>query len=418
MTTLIPKVQQTGTGAVNRAINLKLNETVSVKDFGAVGDGTTDDTDAINNALTAGSCIYIPAGTYKITSTLYVSAGKKIYGDGVSTIIKPYLASGSAAFTVGNPANNVLSYGCQVTDLQISPPSSYTGTIGVLIYSCVGGYFSNIEIQPSDTNMSITGFKFDGGESGFFNIFENCLCNHTHIGFHMTSTGASFPTCQTFIGCSSLGDNTSGDTTSIGFFFENVATKSCGNDSVIIGGNVESCGTGVSIINFNSLTVTGLRFEGNTIDIQGGAFTSSCNFISCKNIEITNTFLIVNAGYGRNSFYGCTGTAGITNANGNAEINYSFAVDQTPQTIIAHTAQTAALSKWVSSTGSIISQVNANGTITTGGAYGVANTVTIQGGTATTVGAAGGASALPATPLGYLPWVVGSTTVKIPYYND
>jgi hypothetical protein len=33
MATLIPKFKQTGTGAVNRAINLKLAETVSVKDF-------------------------------------------------------------------------------------------------------------------------------------------------------------------------------------------------------------------------------------------------------------------------------------------------------------------------------------------------------------------------------------------------
>lgn len=37
--------------------------------------------------------------------------------------------------------------------------------------------------------------------------------------------------------------------------------------------------------------------------------------------------------------------------------------------------------------------------------------------TATTVGAAGGASALPATPLGYLVWKLGASSIKIPYYN-
>ena len=46
-----------------------------------------------------------------------------------------------------------------------------------------------------------------------------------------------------------------------------------------------------------------------------------------------------------------------------------------------------------------------------------ANTVTLGSTTASTVGAAGGASALPATPLGYLIGYVGATQVKIPYYS-
>lgn len=50
-------------------------------------------------------------------------------------------------------------------------------------------------------------------------------------------------------------------------------------------------------------------------------------------------------------------------------------------------------------------------------ASGVANTLALGNGTSTTVGAAGGAAALPATPLGYLVAFVGTTQVKIPYYN-
>ena len=41
------------TGAVGRTVHQKLQETISVKDFGAVGDGTTNDTTAITNAFAA-----------------------------------------------------------------------------------------------------------------------------------------------------------------------------------------------------------------------------------------------------------------------------------------------------------------------------------------------------------------------------
>lgn len=53
------------------------------------------------------------------------------------------------------------------------------------------------------------------------------------------------------------------------------------------------------------------------------------------------------------------------------------------------------------------------------GASGGGQVHIIHGGTASTVGAAGGASALPATPLGYLQVNVnGGGTVKIPYFNN
>lgn len=79
MTTLIPKYDlknggSTPTGAVNRPFNEKLSEWISVKDFGAVGDGTTDDTSAIKNAINAaeGGYVYFPLGNYVISSPLDV----------------------------------------------------------------------------------------------------------------------------------------------------------------------------------------------------------------------------------------------------------------------------------------------------------------------------------------------------------
>jgi hypothetical protein len=60
---------QGGTGAQDRTVKDKLQETVSVKDFGAVGDGVTDDTASIKNWLESGSnLLYAPAGTYLVAA--------------------------------------------------------------------------------------------------------------------------------------------------------------------------------------------------------------------------------------------------------------------------------------------------------------------------------------------------------------
>lgn len=54
---------QAGTGAVARTAQAKMRDTVSVKDFGAVGDGVADDTAAFIAACATGSTVFIPANT-------------------------------------------------------------------------------------------------------------------------------------------------------------------------------------------------------------------------------------------------------------------------------------------------------------------------------------------------------------------
>ena len=71
---------QSGTGAVSRSVTSKLAERVSVKDFGATGNGTTDDSAAIQAAINATlprGTIYFPEGIYIINSRINV--------DGVGT---------------------------------------------------------------------------------------------------------------------------------------------------------------------------------------------------------------------------------------------------------------------------------------------------------------------------------------------
>jgi hypothetical protein len=59
-----------GTGAVTTNVQAKLRQYVSVKDFGAVGDGVTDDTAAIVLALNNGGHVVFPTGTYKVTTVV------------------------------------------------------------------------------------------------------------------------------------------------------------------------------------------------------------------------------------------------------------------------------------------------------------------------------------------------------------
>jgi len=79
------------TGGVATTVQDKLAQTVSVKDFGAVGDGVTDDTTAIQTAINSSAgnlAVYFPSGTYKITSQVTISNDRvMLYGDGAASKI-------------------------------------------------------------------------------------------------------------------------------------------------------------------------------------------------------------------------------------------------------------------------------------------------------------------------------------------
>lgn len=83
---------QSGTGAVTRTVQSKMRDTVSVKDFGAVGDGVGDDTVAIQAAIdytanfsimsATGGRLLFPAGMYQISAPLVVPKSMVIEGAG------------------------------------------------------------------------------------------------------------------------------------------------------------------------------------------------------------------------------------------------------------------------------------------------------------------------------------------------
>lgn len=67
-----------------------LTELVNVKEYGAKGDGVTDDSIAIQDAVASGSEIYFPPGTYLITAGVVFDTFKHIYGAGVGQSVIKY----------------------------------------------------------------------------------------------------------------------------------------------------------------------------------------------------------------------------------------------------------------------------------------------------------------------------------------
>ena len=145
-----------GLGAVTRTVQSRLQDFVSVKDFGAVGDGVTDDGPAFNLALqaahTLGKIVYVPAGEYLIDTTLVFDVGNKIHGEGRGDAIGDTEVKGSKLFGSANP---------MVKFVNVS--SAGTATFGQEIIGCYlrgTNTGSQVGIQIGETSTSTNARHF------------------------------------------------------------------------------------------------------------------------------------------------------------------------------------------------------------------------------------------------------------------
>jgi hypothetical protein len=172
MTTLIPKYDQGATGAVNRAINLKLAESISVKDFGAVGDGTTDDTTAIQNAI-----------KYAFANNVNLLFSKDTYAIGTTLIIPQNFDS---TFTGQNPLITIEggdSIFVMLSDIPLFTSGYYNSGVLTTNYGTTldSHYSNNIVLQnfsvktPTGTQLTQPLLKIQDWHQGC--VIQNIVSN-------------------------------------------------------------------------------------------------------------------------------------------------------------------------------------------------------------------------------------------------
>lgn len=269
---------QGGTGAVTRTVQDKLREVwVSVKDYGAVGDGTTDDTlaiqRAINYVMPTGGTIYFPAGTYKTTDTLSMinpdnsrKSGIYFVGQGrQSTKLLPYLANKPALKIRGvpttGPVNTTFYWGGGLKDMVIDGTNS-TGTSDGI--DLLGVYYFDID----DCYV----YKWRHGI-----IQRNDLVVDPNPDF--TSTTINIRNTWIFY-CTGIGIYQTGGISPFGWLIESCSIGLCGLAGVlIVGGGCVVTRTSISLCGFSS---EGVLVSSSAIGLQVGMTSGTLN-----NIEIS-----------------------------------------------------------------------------------------------------------------------------------
>lgn len=171
---------QSGEGAVVRTTQSKLRDTVSVKDFGAVGDGSTNDSAAITTAiaaLNAGTIktLYFPAGNYVVDTTFTITRnGSSLIGDGARTSILVQTSNvDTLIFTSTTPTSSDPNIG-RIADVGMCDMSIDYGDMGaetsgraLTLIRVASSRFHNFAINSVYNGLDIIG----GGGDVFFSNF-------------------------------------------------------------------------------------------------------------------------------------------------------------------------------------------------------------------------------------------------------
>lgn len=304
---------QAGTGAVATTAQAKMRETISVKDFGAVGDDTHDDTTniqaAINYANSIGGDVYFPAGIYKITNGLTINNSgdtsdtfkASMYGDS-SASARIHGAAGSYDMLTitGGTGAGVESH--QVIRGLFFVKEDYVG-------SCISG--DNIAfLSLEDVSCFNANYSFYATDV-LSSVFYNCVFRQATIGMRAEYTNFSYPNALTMVGCV------------IGNCLDAGVWITGGTTFNMFGGSVESNGIGGSsatkfgvLLNNSGVqgsisgNFSGVYFENNvgTADIwlANSAQPAAASISGCSFARVSSTY------YTTNNIYVETSGSGVT----------------------------------------------------------------------------------------------------------
>ena len=234
-----------------RKLANRSTDTVSVKDFGAVGDGTTDDTAAIQAALNAGlslgKSVFVPAGDYSVSVLQLPLAAYTapfcISGEGCGiTTIQKRSADGLSLFTVGSITATAYSTELWVQGLTFSGLAGNT-PVAVQLYDLVRSTFQACIFQNS-----ISGLKSSGGIS---NTYQNCIFQNNQIGANFDKftslAGGGYPNNNELKSCIVVGN------TSYGVYFDNGRSLNITDCDIEGNGTLGNSGTmGIYVANVNA----------------------------------------------------------------------------------------------------------------------------------------------------------------------
>jgi hypothetical protein len=234
-----PEYTASGMGAVTRTTADKFKDAISIRDFGAKGDGLNDDTLAIQQALTAYDSVFIPEGTYLISNTITIAAKQTLRGAGQTSVLLCQDKSFNAVEVVEDYAT--------LSNLKIQG-----GDIGLKLFGrdrpCVQNAITDIVIAGANTGVQLDGYN-DTNKPCYWNNFDRVLVEQPAVnGFHLTKSGAGdTPNANKFHACRAY--SLSAPLSNAGFYIEHGRFN---NSFIDCEANVDGTAQGCFIIGANS----------------------------------------------------------------------------------------------------------------------------------------------------------------------